>query len=58
MVEAGCKTIRITPHLGDLTYVEGTFPTPEGIVTIKHQKLANGKIESTIKAPKGVKVLQ
>jgi alpha-L-rhamnosidase len=58
IVEAGCKTIRITPHLGDLTFVEGTFPTPKGVVRIKHQKLANGKIETTIKAPKGVKVLR
>jgi alpha-L-rhamnosidase len=58
VVEAGCKTIRITPHLGDLTFVEGKFPTPKGIVTIKHQKLANGKIETTVKAPKGVKVLR
>jgi alpha-L-rhamnosidase len=58
VVEAGCKKIRITPHLGDLTMVEGTFPTPFGVVSIKHQKLPNGKIKSDIKAPKGVKVLK
>lgn len=58
VVEAGCKTIRITPHLGDLAFVDGTFPTPKGIVTIKHKKLSNGKIKTTIKAPKGVKILR
>ena len=58
VVEAGCKKIRIMPHLGDLTFVEGTFPTPFGVVNIKHEKLANGKIKSTIKAPKGVKVVR
>jgi alpha-L-rhamnosidase len=58
VIEAGCKTIRITPHLGDLTFAEGTFPTPKGIVSIKHVKLAKGKIKSTINAPKGVKVLR
>ena len=58
VVEPGCKKIRVTPHLGDLTYVEGTFPTPQGIVTIKHEKLANGKIKTEIKKPRGVKIVK
>ncbi|WP_229216725.1 alpha-L-rhamnosidase C-terminal domain-containing protein [Dyadobacter sp. 3J3] len=57
VLEAGCKTIRIQPNLGDLQWVEGTFPTPMGPVKIRHEKLANGKIKSTIDAPKGVKVV-
>ena len=56
--EAGCKTIRIQPNLGDLEWVEGTYPTPMGVVKIRHEKQANGKIKSTIDAPKGVKVLR
>lgn len=56
--EAGCKTIRIQPNLGDLQWVEGTYPTPMGVVKIRHEKQANGKIKSTIDAPKGVKVLR
>lgn len=58
VLEPGCKTIRIQPNLGDLKWVEGTFPTPMGAVKIRHEKLANGKIKSTIDAPKGVKVVQ
>lgn len=58
VVEAGCRVIRVQPHLGDLTFAEGTFPTPYGLVKVKHIKLKNGKIETTVKAPAGVKVLR
>ena len=58
VVEAGCKTIRIKPHLGDLEWVEGTFPTPYGIVKIKHTRGEDGKIVSVVEAPDGVKVLK
>lgn len=58
VVEPGCKVLRIVPHLGDLTFAEGTFPTPYGVVTIKHRKLPDGKIQSDIKAPSQVKILR
>lgn len=58
IVEPGAKVIRIRPNLGNLTFVEGTFPTPRGVVKIKHIKDANGKIGTTIDAPKGVKILR
>lgn len=58
VVEPGCKTIRIQPNLGDLQWVEGTYPTPLGVVKIRHEKQANGTVKSTIDAPKGVKVLR
>ncbi|MCF0075145.1 alpha-L-rhamnosidase [Dyadobacter sp. CY261] len=58
IVEPGCKVIRIQPNLGDLQWVEGTYPTPLGVVKIRHEKQANGSVKSTIDAPKGVKVLR
>jgi alpha-L-rhamnosidase len=58
VVEAGAKTIRINPNLGDLQWVEGSFPTPMGVVKIRHERKADGKIKSDIDAPKGVKVLR
>ncbi|WP_236689361.1 alpha-L-rhamnosidase-related protein [Dysgonomonas macrotermitis] len=58
IVEPGCKVIKIEPHLGDLKWVEGTFPTPHGVLTIKHTKDGNGKIVSEINAPKGVKIIR
>jgi hypothetical protein len=58
VVEPGCKVLKIEPHLGNLEWVEGTFPTPQGVVSIKHKKDANGKITSDIKAPNGVKIIK
>ncbi|PSL24780.1 alpha-L-rhamnosidase-related protein [Dyadobacter jiangsuensis] len=58
VVEPGCKTIRIQPNLGDLQWVEGTYPTPMGVVKVRHEKQADGTVKSNIQAPKGVKVLR
>lgn len=58
IIAPGCKVIKIEPHLGDLSFVEGTYPTPYGIVKIKHVKQADGKVKTTINAPAGVKVVQ
>lgn len=58
VVEAGCKTLKIEPHLGDLEWVEGSFPTPQGVVKVKHTKLANGKIKTKVDAPKGIKIIK
>ncbi len=54
----GCRVIEIKPHLGDLTFAEGTFPTPYGLVKVKHTKMANGKIASVISAPKEVRIVR
>lgn len=54
----GSKVIKVTPHLGDLKFAEGTFPTPYGLVKVKHTKLANGKINSVITGPKQVKIIR
>ena len=58
VIDAGCNTLSIKPNLGDLEWVEGTFPTPKGVVHIKHMKDASGNIKSEIKAPKGVKIIK
>jgi len=57
VIAPGSKVIKIEPHLGDLSFVEGTFPTPYGILYVKHTKQTDGKIKSVIKAPKGVKII-
>lgn len=58
VLEPGSKVIRIEPHLGSLTFVEGTFPTPKGVVSIKHTRMENGEIKTIVKAPKGIKVIK
>ena len=57
VIEHGCKTIRIEPHLGDLKWAKGIFPTPMGVIKVNHVKKADGTIKSTVDAPKGIKVL-
>lgn len=58
VLQPGCKVIRITPHLGDLEWAEGTFPTPYGDVKIFHKKNAEGRIISRIDSPKGIKIIK
>jgi len=58
VTEPGCKTITLKPHLGDLTYAEGSFPTPYGLVKVKHVKQANGTIKTEVQAPKEVKIIR
>lgn len=58
VVEPGCRMVKITPHLCDLKWVEGTFPTPYGVITIRHEVGADGKVKSKIDAPAEVRVLQ
>lgn len=55
-VSDGGETVTIIPHLGDLEYVNGTFPTKYGVLKISHKKSANGKVTTTIDAPDGLKV--
>jgi len=57
VIKPGCKAIKIEPHLGDLQWVKGTFPTPYGVVKIEHRKMPNGKVITTFMAPKEVNIL-
>ncbi len=54
----GSRVIKIEPHLGKLDFVEGTFPTLRGVVTIRHTREANGKIKTKVKAPRGIKIIK
>jgi len=58
VIAPGCKIIRLEPHLGDLSFAEGTFPTPYGILKIKDTRLPNGKLKIDVIAPEGVKVIK
>ncbi|WP_461451435.1 alpha-L-rhamnosidase-related protein [Mucilaginibacter sp.] len=58
VIVPGCAILKIEPHLGNLTFAEGTYPTPKGVVKIKDTKLANGKIRIDVQAPKGIKIIK
>ncbi|MCK3683482.1 alpha-L-rhamnosidase C-terminal domain-containing protein [Maribellus sp. YY47] len=57
VLEPGCKKIKLEPHLGDLQWVKGSFPTPYGVLEIEHRKQENGTVKTTYNAPKEVKVI-
>ncbi|WP_139993462.1 family 78 glycoside hydrolase catalytic domain [Paenibacillus paridis] len=57
IVEAGCKVVQIMPNLGDLEWAEGSFPTPLGIIYVKHTKRNDGTVHSVIQAPSGILVM-
>lgn len=58
VLEAGCRKIKIEPHLGDLEWVEGTYPTKFGVIFLRHEKRKDGSIKSIIKTPKGITVVK
>jgi hypothetical protein len=58
VIEAGCKSVRIEPHLGDLDWVEGSYPTPFGAIKVRHEKQSDGSIKSEIELPKGIKLVK
>ena len=57
VVEPACSVLLIEPHLADLEWVEGTFPTPKGIVKIRHDKRPDGSVASKVEAPDGIKII-
>ncbi len=58
VVAPGSKTILVDPHLGDLEYAEGTYPTPYGTIHVSHRKGADGQVVSEIAAPKEVTIIR
>ncbi len=55
--EAGCKTIRLKPDLGDLDWAKGTFPTPKGVLSVSVYRDGDGEVHVAYEAPKGITVL-
>lgn len=58
VLKPGGTEYEVKPHLGDLTFAEGTYPTKFGVIHVKHYKDAKGKVISEIDAPKGVKIIR
>jgi hypothetical protein len=56
VVEPGCRVVKIEPQLGDLDWAEGTYPTPRGIIKVRHVKQPDGGIRSTIDAPEAITI--
>ena len=53
----GCRVVRIRPHLGDLQWVEGAFPTSLGVIRVRHRRREDGSIYSDVESPSSVQVM-
>lgn len=56
-LEPGCRVVAVRPHLGDLEWVEGSFPTPYGVITVRHTRNEKGKIDTEVAAPEGIRIV-
>jgi len=57
IADTGCRKVRIHPFLGKLRWAEGTFPTPLGIIKVRHEQSKDGNIRSDVSLPKGCRRL-
>ena len=57
-IEPGFKKARVKPFLGDLDWVEGTVPTPFGIIKVRADKQKDGSVKTKIEAPKEVEIVE
>jgi hypothetical protein len=57
-VEPGYRVVRVRPHLGGLRWAEGAVPTPSGVIRVRHERRADGTIDSAIDAPHSVQVIR
>jgi hypothetical protein len=56
VAEVGCQAVRVKPFLGDLQWAEGCFPTPRGVIKVRHERQADGSITTDLSLPDGVQV--
>lgn len=50
----GFEKVIIDPDLGDLDWAEGSYPTPKGLIKVRHEMQEDGSIKSEIDLPAGV----
>jgi len=49
----GFKTVKIEPHLGDLTSLEASYPHPQGLIRVKYS-VGAGVTHAEIELPEGL----
>ena len=57
-LEPGFKKMRVVPQLGYLKWAEGTYPTPLGVVKVRHERQPDGTINTDVQAPAGMEVVR
>ena len=56
-IEPGFKKASVKPFLGDLEWVEGSVPTPYGLIEVRAEKGPNGEVKTQVKAPKEIEIV-
>lgn len=56
ILEPGCRKVKIEPHLGDLEWAKGSYPTPYGEIFVSHTKKEDGTIATRVEAPEEVEI--
>jgi alpha-L-rhamnosidase len=51
----GFPTVTVRPHLTDLEWARGTFPTPHGLIEVSHTRRADGSVQTDLTLPDGVR---
>jgi alpha-L-rhamnosidase len=51
----GFKTVKIEPHLGTLTQIEGKMPHPAGTISFHLKRKGNSGIEGEVELPENLK---
>ncbi len=54
----GCAKLLVKPNLCGLEWAEGRFPTPKGVVTVRHEAAPDGTVRSKIDAPEGIEIVR
>ena len=52
----GFTRVRIVPQLGTLKWAEGSYPTPLGLIQVRHKRQADGSIKTRGTLPPGMTV--
>lgn len=52
--EPGFKSVRIAPHLGELTFVRGALPHPQGEIAVDFARIGEHGLRGTVVLPEGL----
>ncbi len=55
-LQEGGNVVKIEPHLGDLEWARGTYPTKHGLIRVMHFKKADGTVKSLVEVPEGITI--
>ena len=57
ILSPGCRKISLRPSIGSLSYAQGTYPTPLGLLRVFCRRAQDGSTETEFVAPDGMTVI-